>query len=162
MLRIAHCEMDVRSPALVCTPATMRVMRALLLLCATLVSAQIPPVTGKIVVEYTMRYIDIKVGTGKEAEPGKVYIVNYTGWLKDGTKFDSSLDKGKPFGFQQGKRQVIMGWDTGFQGMRVGGKRRLLVPYQLAYGENGRGTIPPKADLTFDVELVDVRDSMPQ
>jgi peptidylprolyl isomerase len=136
-------------------------MRALLLLCASALVAQIPPVTGKVVIQYSMRYIDIVVGKGKLAEPGKVYIVNYTGWLKDGTKFDSSVDRGKPFGFQQGKRQVIAGWDSGFQGMRVGGKRRLLVPYQLAYGETGRGNIPPKADLTFDVELVDVRDNMP-
>jgi len=120
--------------------------------------AQIPPVKGKIVVQYSMRYIDIAVGTGKPAEPGKFYVVNYTGWLKDGTKFDSSVDRGKPFSFQQGKRQVIAGWDSGFEGMRVGGKRRLLIPYQLAYGEAGRSNIPPKSDLTFDVELIDVRD----
>ena len=137
-------------------------MRLLLFLCASLAWAQIPPVTGKIVTQYAMRYIDVAVGTGKLAEPGKVYIVQYTGWLKDGTKFDSSLDRGKPFGFEQGKRQVIAGWDSGFEGMHVGGKRRLLIPYQLAYGVNGRGTIPPKADLTFDIELIDVRDTMPQ
>ncbi len=124
--------------------------------------AQIPPVTGKPVTMYSMRYIDIVVGKGKLAEPGKVYIVNYTGWLKDGTKFDTNLDKGKPFGFEQGKRQVIAGWDSGFEGMRVGGKRRLLIPYQLAYGLLGRGMIPPKADLTFDVELLDVLDQMPR
>ena len=137
-------------------------MRFLLILCAAGAWAQIPPVTGKIVTQYSMKYIDVITGKGKLAEPGKVYIVNYTGWLKDGTKFDTSLDKGKPFAFEQGKRQVIAGWDSGFEGMRVGGKRRLLIPYQLAYGLTGRGKIPPKADLTFDVELLDVVDQMPR
>jgi peptidylprolyl isomerase len=141
----------------------MRLMRFLILLCVAAAWAQIPPVTQKPVTLYSMRYIDIVVGTGKPAEPGKVYIVNYTGWLQDGAKFDSNLDKGKPFGFEQGKRQVIAGWDSGFEGMHVGGKRRLLIPYQLAYGLLGRPPkIPPKSDLTFDVELLDVRDTMPQ
>jgi peptidylprolyl isomerase len=145
----------------------MRLMRLLLFFCAPVTLAvmgwaQPPAVTGKVVTEYSMRYIDVKPGTGKLAEPGKVYIVRYTGYLKDGTKFDATPADGRPFGFEQGKRQVIAGWDTGFEGMRVGGKRRLLVPYQLGYGANGRGKIPPKADLIFDVELLDVRDSMPQ
>ena len=108
-----------------------------------------------------MRYIDVERGTGRPAEPGKIYVVQYTGWLRDGTKFDSSRDRPEPFSFEQGKRKVIPGWDAGFEGMRVGGKRRLLIPYQLAYGENGRGKIPPKAELIFDVELIDVRDPPP-
>ena len=91
------------------------------------------------------------------AEAGKVFSVHNTGWLLDGTKFDSSRDK-KPLSFEQGKRKVIPGWDAGFEGMRVGGKRRLFIPYQLAYGEKGRGKIPPKAELIFDVELMDVQD----
>jgi peptidylprolyl isomerase len=84
--------------------------------------------------------------------------VHYTGWLADGTKFDSSVDRGQPIEFPQGNRRVIPGWDTGFDGMRVGGKRRLYIPYQLAYGENRKGPIPAKANLIFDVELVAQRD----
>src|SRR5262249_10942047 len=141
----------------------MRLMRLLLVLSAgATMWAQIPAVPGKPVVQYAMKYIDVVVGKGKLAEPGKTYIVNYTGWLKDGTKFDTNLDKGKPFAFTQGQRQVIAGWDSGFEGMQVGGKRRLIIPYQLAYGVNGRGKIPPKAELTFDIELLDVVDQMPR
>lgn len=124
-------------------------------------AASIPRATGKIHAQYTMRYIDVALGTGKLAEPGKVYSVHYTGWLLDGTKFDSSRNRGKPLSFEQGKRKVIPGWDAGFEGMRVGGKRRLFIPYQLAYGEKGRGKIPPKAELIFDVELMDVTDPPP-
>lgn len=121
--------------------------------------ASIPPVRGKMITQYSMRYIEVEIGTGKLAEPGKVYVVQYTGWLTDGTKFDSSRDKPEPFSFEQGKRKVIPGWDAGFEGMRVGGKRRFFIPYQLAYGEKGRGKIPPKSELIFDVELIDVKDA---
>jgi len=124
-------------------------------------AASIPPAPGSIHKQYTMRYIDVAIGTGKLAEAGKVFSVHYTGWLLDGTKFDSSRDKGKPLSFEQGKRKVIPGWDAGFEGMHVGGKRRLFIPYQLAYGEKGRGKIPPKAELIFDVELMDVQDPPP-
>jgi peptidylprolyl isomerase len=120
-------------------------------------AASIPPAPGKIHEQYRMRYIDFAIGTGKPAEAGKLFTVHYTGWLLDGTKFDSSIGK-KPLSFEQGKRKVIPGWDAGFEGMRVGGKRRLFIPYQLAYGEKGRGKIPPKAELVFDVELMDVSD----
>lgn len=105
-----------------------------------------------------LRYIDVKVGSGPVAAPGQKYTVHYTGWLKDGKKFDSSVDRNEPFEFVQGRRLVIAGWEAGFEGMKVGGKRRLLIPYQFAYGEKGRDPIPPKADLTFDVELLGVAD----
>jgi len=120
----------------------------------------IPPVTAPMKTQYVMRYQEIKVGTGDLAQPGWVYAVHYTGWLaSDGTKFDSSVDRGQPIEFHQGIRRVITGWDQGFEGMHVGGKRRLFIPYQLAYGEKGRpAAIPPKADLIFDVELIDQRD----
>ena len=120
----------------------------------------IPPVAAPLKTQYVMRYQDIQIGTGDLAMPGGVYTVHYTGWLaSDGTKFDSSLDRGQPIQFQQGIKRVITGWDQGFEGMRVGGKRRLFIPYQLAYGERGRApVIPPKADLIFDVELVDQYD----
>jgi peptidylprolyl isomerase len=119
----------------------------------------IPPVKGPVKIEYALRYQEITTGTGEAATPGVFYSVNYTGWLaSDGTKFDSSYDRGKPFEFLQGRKMVITGWDEGFEGMKVGGKRRLFIPYQLAYGAAGRGPIPPKADLIFDIELMGVRD----
>lgn len=121
-------------------------------------AASIPPAPGPVRTQYSMRYVDVAVGAGKPAEPGKVYVVQYTGWLLDGTKFDSSRDRPEPFSFQQGQRKVIPGWDAGFEGMRVGGKRRLFIPYQLAYGEKGRNKIPPKAELIFNVELMDVKE----
>ncbi|GJG86272.1 peptidyl-prolyl cis-trans isomerase [Gemmatimonadetes bacterium T265] len=118
--------------------------------------AAIPSVAGPVVTQYAMRYVDVAVGTGAPAEPGQVYTVHYTGWLRDGTRFDSSRDRGEPIRFEQGRRRVIAGWDAGFEGMRVGGRRRLFIPYQLAYGVRGRGPIPPRAELIFDVELVGV------
>jgi peptidylprolyl isomerase len=88
-------------------------------------------------------------------QPGDFLTVQYTGWLaSNGQKFDSSVDRNEPFTFQQGAHRVIPGWDQGLNGMHVGGKRRLFIPWQLAYGELGRGPIPPKADLIFDVELL--------
>ena len=113
-----------------------------------------PAITGPVQDVYTLRYVDTRVGTGELAAPGKLYSVHYTGWLMDGTKFDSSYDRNKPYEFTQGERRVITGWDTGFEGMHVGGKRRLYIPYQLGYGETGKGPIPAKAALVFDVELV--------
>jgi peptidylprolyl isomerase len=113
-------------------------------------------------VNYQLTYIDTKIGTGELAAPKKWYTVHYTGYLLDGTKFDSSLDRGEPITFPYGAHRVITGWDTGFDGMHVGGKRRLFVPYQLAYGEAGRPpVIPEKAELIFDVELVSQSDTPP-
>jgi peptidylprolyl isomerase len=120
--------------------------------------AGVPTVAGTVEQRQPLRYIDIKIGDGAPAEPGQEYTVHYTGWLRDGTKFDSSVDRGEPFKFVQGRRQVISGWEMGFEGMKVGGKRRLFLPYQFAYGEKGRGKIPPKAELIFDVELLAVKE----
>src|SRR5215831_6189302 len=135
--------------------------RWLLLLAPALALAQMPEVAGTPQDMATLRYVDVKTGDGAAAQPGQEYTVHYTGWLRDGTKFDSSVDRGKPFVFVQGRRQVIAGYDIGFAGMKVGGKRRLFLPYQLAYGEKGRGKIPPKAELIFDVELLGVKDVTP-
>src|SRR5580704_1201387 len=121
----------------------------------------VPEITGAPVESLNMHYIDFVVGTGAVAAPGKEYTVHYTGWLRDGTKFDSSVDRKEPLKFVQGKRLVIAGWEAGFEGMKVGGKRRLFIPYQLAYGEAGRDQIPPKAELIFDVELLGVTDVPP-
>ena len=122
--------------------------------------AQIPPVTGAPITLATMRYIEIQPGTGAPAAAGRKLTVHYTGWLSNGKKFDSSVDRKQPFVFVQGRRQVISGWEVGFEGMKVGGKRRLIIPYQLGYGDIGSGTtIPPQAELTFDVELLQVDDA---
>ncbi len=123
----------------------------------------VPKVVGTPKPLYSLRYIDTVIGTGDLAQPRKYYTVRYTGWLTDGTKFDSSDDhEGKaPITFPYGARRVIIGWDTGFEGMHVGGKRRLYIPYQLAYGETGRPPIPPNSDLIFDLELVSMSDTPP-
>ncbi len=122
----------------------------------------VPRVEGVAKPLYALRYIDTVIGTGPIAVPRKYYTVHYTGWTTDGTKFDSSVDRGEPITFPYGARQVIPGWDTGFEDMHVGGKRRLYIPYQLAYGEAGRPpVIPAKADLIFDIELVGMSDTPP-
>jgi peptidylprolyl isomerase len=113
---------------------------------------------------FTLAYIDTKVGTGELAAPHMYYSIQYTGYLANGTKFDSSYDHEpkEPFVFGVGQHQVIPGWDTGFAGMRVGGKRRLFIPFQLAYGPNGRPpTIPPRAELIFDLEFLGQSDKAP-
>ncbi len=135
-------------------------MRLALFLFAASLYAQMPPVNGKIVDAAVYRYIDIQEGSGAPAKPGQEYAVHYTGWLRDGTKFDSSAGK-DPLKFIQGRRQVIAGFDVGFEGMKVGAKRRLFIPYQFAYGEQGRRSIPPKSELIFDVELVSAKDVPP-
>jgi len=160
----------------------------------TSTAAKLPPgvpvVKGFVKTAFSLRYEDFKIGTGADAEPSKLYKVHYTGWLAaDGHKFDSSYDhpgapvldkdgkpvlgedgkpkKGdpQPMAFPQGMGRLIPGFDQGFAGMKIGGKRRLFIPWQLAYGARGRPGpdpahpgIPAKADLIFDVELVDVTD----
>ena len=101
-------------------------------------------------------YQDLVVGTGAEAEAGQEVTVHYTGWLHDGTKFDSSVDRNVPFVFDLGVGQVIAGWDEGVQGMRVGGKRKLVIPPSLGYGPVRQGSIPGNSTLIFDVELLAV------
>jgi FKBP-type peptidyl-prolyl cis-trans isomerase len=105
-----------------------------------------------------LKYTDDQLGTGAEATAGKTAVVHYTGWLMDGTKFDSSVDRNQPFSFPLGAGQVIKGWDEGVQGMKVGGKRTLIIPPALGYGASGAGNvIPPNSTLKFEVELLDVK-----
>jgi len=101
---------------------------------------------------------DVVAGQGQEAMAGQTAVVHYTGWLPDGTEFDSSRTRNEPFAFNLGASEVISGWDEGVAGMRVGGRRKLVIPPDLAYGAGGAGgVIPPNATLVFDVELLDVR-----
>ncbi len=106
----------------------------------------------------TLQIEDIVTGSGAEAKTGDFVVVHYTGWLTDGTKFNSSVDRGSPFSFTLGQGEVIQGWDQGVAGMKVGGKRKLTIPPDLAYGAGGAGgVIPPNATLVFEVELLEIR-----
>jgi FKBP-type peptidyl-prolyl cis-trans isomerase FkpA len=105
-----------------------------------------------------LKYQDVKEGAGDVATAGKNVSVHYTGWLTNGTKFDSSKDRGQPFEFPLGGGRVIRGWDEGVQGMKVGGVRKLTIPPELGYGARGAGgVIPPNATLVFEVELLNVK-----
>ena len=136
-------------------------MRLLVSMCLFLLMVQV----GMAEVKSTpsgLQYEELQAGTGAEALSGKTVVVHYTGWLneggKPGQKFDSSVDRGSPFSFPLGAGRVIKGWDEGVAGMKVGDKRRLLIPSALGYGARGAGgVIPPNADLIFDVELLDVK-----
>jgi len=126
---------------------------------ATQVEGGPPAVSGEPTVSASgLQFIDIKVGAGDSPQSGQTVEVHYTGWLADGTKFDSSLDRGQPFSFVLGVGQVISGWDEGVASMNVGGKRRLIIPPELGYGERGYPpVIPANAQLIFDVELLDIK-----
>ncbi|MCB9099203.1 MAG: FKBP-type peptidyl-prolyl cis-trans isomerase [Anaerolineales bacterium] len=105
-----------------------------------------------------LKYYDFEEGSGESPQQGQMAVVNYTGWLEDGTMFDSSLLRGRPFSFPVGLGQVIPGWDEGVASMKVGGKRQLVIPAELGYGERGAGdAIPPNATLIFEVELLEIQ-----
>jgi FKBP-type peptidyl-prolyl cis-trans isomerase len=119
-----------------------------------------PPIQQKKVsvdgIDHILKFQDLVVGSGEEIRPGDYVSIHYTGWLTDGKKFDSSVDRGQPFTVRIGTGKVIKGWDEGVPGMKVGGKRKLMIPAALAYGTRGApgGVIPPNADLIFEVEVL--------
>ena len=132
------------------------------------VPSNIQAASGDLRAKDGIRYVDSVVGTGAMAEKGKCVYTHYTGFLTDGRKFDSSYNPapdgkpGTPIAFILGAKAVIAGWDIGFEGMKIGGKRRLFVPPSLGYGARGAGgVIPPNADLVFDVELVGLSEPRP-
>jgi FKBP-type peptidyl-prolyl cis-trans isomerase len=150
VLALAGCQQGKTTEATPPSPAPAETSQA--------PQAQATSPEKEVVTPSGLHYQDLVVGDGILAEDGMQVLVNYTGWLTDGTKFDSSYDRGKPFEFTLGSGMVIRGWDEGVKGMRVGGKRKLTIPYDLAYGEEGRpGAIPPRATLVFEVELVNAR-----
>ena len=130
-----------------------------------LVSPEVRDSLGSGPTTFSLAYIDVLAGTGELVKAGKFLSVKYTGYLVDGTKFDSSEDHpGKdPISFPYGQHRVIQGWDTGFEGMHIGGKRRVFIPYQLAYGDAGKPpVIPAKSMLVFDIEVVSQSDAEPK
>lgn len=136
---------------------------------STALPRTIPAIVGREQIALALRYIDAQTGTGAAVGPRQCVYVHYTGWLRDGSKFDSSRDTmpsgtpRTPIGFPLGVRRVIAGWDLGFDGMKVGAQRRLFIPFPLAYGESGRPpVIPERADLIFDLEIMAVSDTLPR
>lgn len=124
----------------------------------------IPQVPGDTITTASgLKYVEMTVGTGAAPQTGQVVQAHYTGWLTDGKKFDSSRDRGQTFAFPLGQGRVIKGWDEGIASMKVGGRRLLIIPPTLGYGERGAGgVIPPNATLVFDVELVGIQAASPQ
>jgi len=141
-----------------------RALAALYAAAATVATATIAPAFAQPVTTTPsgLKIIDLKVGTGPSPRTGQTCVMHYTGWLYEngnkGKKFDSSVDRGQPFEFKIGTHQVIAGWDEGIATMKVGGKRTLIIPPELGYGERGAGNvIPPNATLIFDVELLGIK-----
>jgi len=153
LLALAFALMSCRKEGVIAEPATPPVKKAE----PATVEAPVAPKEGLVKTETGLQYEEIVVGEGATPQAGQRVKVHYTGWLTNGTKFDSSVDRGQPFQFTLGRGQVIKGWDEGLSTMKVGGKRKLTIPPELGYGARGAGgVIPPNSTLVFDVELLGV------
>jgi peptidylprolyl isomerase len=120
--------------------------------------SDVSPTSPEVVTASGLRYVDLRLGSGDEAQAGKIVAVQYVGWLGDGTRFDSSRDRDRPFTFRLGAGDAIKGWDEGLVGMKVGGKRRLVIPPDLGFGKQGVGSVvPPGSVLYYEFELLGVR-----
>jgi FKBP-type peptidyl-prolyl cis-trans isomerase len=138
--------------------ACIPVVAAVVLVILTTVAADNSKDGDVITTPSGLKYVELKIGDGTEAKEGSTVKVHYTGKLENGTKFDSSLDRGEPYDVTIGKSSVIKGWHIGLQGMKVGGRRKLIIPPDLGYGADGRPPkIPPNATLIFEVEVVDMK-----
>jgi FKBP-type peptidyl-prolyl cis-trans isomerase len=130
---------------------------ALIISCATTLAGCGQKTGTEVTTPSGLKYVDEVIGTGDKAKLGRTVVVQYTGTLTDGTKFDSSVDRGQPYEFRLGTGSVIRGWDEGILSMHVGGKRKLIVPPDLGYAAQGKGNIPPNATLIFEIELLGVK-----
>jgi len=140
------------------THSAILVLLGVLLIAGCTANTSKAPAGAEVTTPSGLKYIDLVVGTGASPAPGQTAVVHYTGWLTDGKKFDSSVDRGTPFEFPLGQGRVIRGWDEGVATMKVGGKRKLTIPSDLGYGARGAGgAIPPNATLVFEVELLAIK-----
>ena len=130
---------------------------ALIIACATALAGCGNKTGTEVTTPTGLKYVDEVIGTGDKPRLGRTVVVHYTGTLTDGTKFDSSVDRGQPYEFRLGTGSVIRGWDEGILSMHVGGKRKLIIPPDLGYGPQGKGSIPPNATLIFEIELLGVK-----
>ena len=135
----------------------LSVIAALIIGCAVTLSGCGHKTGAEVTTSTGLKYVDEVIGTGEKPRLGKTVVVHYTGTLTDGTKFDSSVDRGQPFEFRIGTGSVIRGWDEGILSMQVGGKRKLIVPPDLGYGAQAKNKIPPNSTLIFEVELLGVK-----
>ncbi len=138
----------------------LRIISLMVVLTLAVTACSNTAVPGEVVTASGLRYVDLVAGAGAAPQTGDLVTVHYIGTLENGTQFDSSIDRGAPFTFQIGLGEVIAGWDEGVASMKVGGKRKLIIPSDLAYGSRGAGNvIPPNATLIFEVELLDVKEA---
>ena len=153
----AHINDFARRPHHMQSGWPLSVIAALIIGCAVTLSGCGHKTGAEITTPTGLKYVDEVIGTGEKPRLGRTVVVHYTGTLTDGTKFDSSVDRGQPFEFRIGTGSVIRGWDEGILSMQVGGKRKLIVPPDLGYGAQAKNKIPPNSTLIFEVELLGVK-----
>jgi FKBP-type peptidyl-prolyl cis-trans isomerase len=153
----AHINDFARRPGHLQSGWPLLVIAALIIGCAGTLSGCGHKIGAEVTTPTGLKYVDEVIGTGEKPRLGRTVVVHYTGTLTDGTKFDSSVDRGQPYEFRIGTGSVIRGWDEGILSMQVGGKRKLIVPPDLGYGAQAKNKIPPNSTLIFEVELLGVK-----